>query len=149
MDCSPQGSAVHGILQARILEWVAISSSKGSSQRRDQTRDLPHCRQILYPLSHEGSCQVKVKVAPSRLTLCNPMDSSPPDSSDHRILQKEYCLFPVLQWMFPTQGSNPCLPHCRWLLYRLSEPPGKTFQLEEGENGNRPRTGMARPRLAG
>ena len=37
MDCSPPGSSVHGILQARILEWVAISSSRGSSQPRDQT----------------------------------------------------------------------------------------------------------------
>ena len=38
MDCSPPGSFVHGILQARILEWVAISFSRGSSQPRDQTR---------------------------------------------------------------------------------------------------------------
>ena len=37
MDCSPSGSSVHGIFQARILEWVAISSSRGSSQPRDQT----------------------------------------------------------------------------------------------------------------
>ena len=37
MDCSPPGSSVHGILQAGILEWVAISSSRGSSQTRVQT----------------------------------------------------------------------------------------------------------------
>ena len=37
MDCSPPGSSVHGILQARILEWVAISSSRGSSRPRDRT----------------------------------------------------------------------------------------------------------------
>ena len=37
MDCSPPSSCVHRILQARILEWVAISSSRGSSQARDQT----------------------------------------------------------------------------------------------------------------
>ena len=37
LDCSPPGSSVHGILQARRLEWVAISSSRGSSRRRDQT----------------------------------------------------------------------------------------------------------------
>ena len=36
MDCSPPGSSVHGIFQARILEWVAISFSKGSSQPRNQ-----------------------------------------------------------------------------------------------------------------
>ena len=36
MDCSPPGSSVHGILQARILEWVAIPFSRGPSQPRDQ-----------------------------------------------------------------------------------------------------------------
>ena len=35
MDCSPPGSSVHGIFQARILEWVAISFSRGSSRSRD------------------------------------------------------------------------------------------------------------------
>ena len=37
VDCSPAGSSVHWILQARILEWVAMSSSRGSSQLRDRT----------------------------------------------------------------------------------------------------------------
>ena len=37
MDCSLPGSSLHGILQARILEWVAISFSRGSSRPRDQT----------------------------------------------------------------------------------------------------------------
>ena len=37
MDCSPQDASVHGIFQARILEWVAISSSRGSSLPRDWT----------------------------------------------------------------------------------------------------------------
>ena len=38
MDCSPPGFSVHGILQARILEWVVISFSRGSSQPRDRTQ---------------------------------------------------------------------------------------------------------------
>ena len=38
VDCSPPGSYVHGILQARILEWVAISFSRGSSRPRDRTQ---------------------------------------------------------------------------------------------------------------
>ena len=38
MYCSPPGSPIHGTSQARILEWFAISSSRGSSQPRDQTR---------------------------------------------------------------------------------------------------------------
>ena len=37
MDCSPPGSSVHGILQARILEWIAMPSSRASSQPRDST----------------------------------------------------------------------------------------------------------------
>ena len=36
MGCSPRGSSVHGIFQTRILEWVAVSSSRGSSQSRDE-----------------------------------------------------------------------------------------------------------------
>ena len=36
-DCNPPGSSIHEILQARILEWVAIPSSRGSSQTRDGT----------------------------------------------------------------------------------------------------------------
>ena len=38
VDCSPPGSSVHGILQARILEWVAISFSRGSSQPKNRTQ---------------------------------------------------------------------------------------------------------------
>ena len=57
MDCSLPGSSVHEIFQARILEWVAISFSTGSSQPRDQTWVSLHCRQILYQLSYRGSPQ--------------------------------------------------------------------------------------------
>ena len=38
MDCSLPGSSIHGIFQARVLEWVAISFSRGSSQARDWTQ---------------------------------------------------------------------------------------------------------------
>jgi len=48
---------VHGILQARILMPVAFPFSRGSSQPRDQTQ-LPHCRWILYQLSHKGSPRI-------------------------------------------------------------------------------------------
>ena len=50
--CNPMDYAIHGILQARILEWVAFPFSRGSSQPRDQTL---HCRLILYQLSYQGS----------------------------------------------------------------------------------------------
>ena len=48
MDCNLPGSSVHGIFQARILEWVAISFSRGSSQPRDQTHVSYKNRQSLY-----------------------------------------------------------------------------------------------------
>ena len=80
MDCSPPGSSVHGIFQARILES---------------------------------------EVAQSCPTLCNPVDCSPPGSSVHGILQARIqgvgCHF-LLQGIFPTQGSNPGLLHCRQTL---------------------------------
>ena len=54
MECSLPGSYVHGILQARILEWAAIPFSRGSS-RLSSNPGLLHCRQIPYHLSHQGS----------------------------------------------------------------------------------------------
>ena len=61
MDCSPPGSSVHGILQARILEWVAVPfsiPSPGDLPNHQSNPGLPHCRQILYHLSHQGSPRV-------------------------------------------------------------------------------------------
>ena len=61
MDCSPLGISLHGISQAWILEWFAISFLRGSSWPRDQTLvscivgGLLHCRWILHWLSHQGS----------------------------------------------------------------------------------------------
>ena len=78
MDYSPKGSSVHGIIQARILEWVAIHFFKGSSWK--------------------GQWEVKVKVAKSRQTLCNPMDYAV-----HGILQAR-----ILEWVaFPFPGGLP------------------------------------------
>ena len=57
MDVSPPGSSVHGILQTRILEQVAISYSRGSSQPRDRTcSTFVSCigRQVLYLHHHLG-----------------------------------------------------------------------------------------------
>ena len=59
VDSSLPGSSVHGILQARILEWVAISFSRGSSQPRDRTCvSYVSCisGQVLHHQRHLGSC---------------------------------------------------------------------------------------------
>ena len=51
------------ILRARIPEWVAMPSSGGSSQHRDQTQVFLHCKKILYHLSHQGSPRILEWVA--------------------------------------------------------------------------------------
>ena len=61
MDYSPLGSSVHGISQARILEWVATSFSRGPSQPRDQTQVscISHIgRQILYHCATWEACSI-------------------------------------------------------------------------------------------
>ena len=55
MDYSLPGSSVHGILQARILEWVAISFSRGIFPTQGSNLCLLHCRLILYHLRHKES----------------------------------------------------------------------------------------------
>ena len=85
MDCSPPDSSVHGILQARILEWIAISFSRVSSQPRNQTR--VSClagrfftnwgKESLFTLNIPFNCQVKMQVQPS-LGICGGLIPRPP-----------------------------------------------------------------------
>ena len=56
MDCSSPGSSVHGISQARILKWVAISFSRESSWPRDRTHVSCFGRRLLYQQSHHQTC---------------------------------------------------------------------------------------------
>ena len=63
MDCSPPGSSVHEIFQARILEWVAISFSRGFPTQGSNP-GLLHFRQILYWLSYKGSLAWRILSIP-------------------------------------------------------------------------------------
>ena len=72
VNCSPPGSSVHRILLARILEWVAMPSSRGSSQPRDQTCVSCIGRWVLYHYHHLGSpsrCILHYFVSPLHLPL--------------------------------------------------------------------------------
>ena len=63
MDCSPPGCFVHGILQARLLDWFAMSTFRGSSLSRNWTQSLQshlHCSQILCYWHHLGSPSLSV-----------------------------------------------------------------------------------------
>ena len=57
MVCSQAGSSVHGILKARILEWVAHSLLQGIFPIQGSNLGLLHCRQTLYILRHQGRLQ--------------------------------------------------------------------------------------------
>ena len=92
-DYSLPGSSVRGILQVRILESES-------------------------------------EIAQSCLTLCDPIDCSRPGASVHEIFQKIVLEWKegsglegnhfLLQGIFPTQGLNRCLLHCKWILYHLA-----------------------------
>ena len=91
-------------------------------------------------------------VAQSCLTLCNPMDCSPPGSSVHGdSLGKNtgvVCCI-LLQGIFPTQGSNPGLLHYRWILYCLSNQgspgvlEGVAYPFSRGSSQSRNWTGVS------
>ena len=67
MDCSPPSSSVHGISQARILEWVAIPSSSGSFNPGIKAAFpvFPELQAILYHLSHQGKPFHQISAAKS------------------------------------------------------------------------------------
>ena len=75
---------------------------------------LPHCRWILYQLSHQGS---------------------------PRIL--EWVAYPFLQQIFPTQEWNQGLLHCRWILYQLSYQGSPPFLINSHKYNQSPMTGMS------
>ena len=121
MDCSLPGSSIHGIFQARVLEWVAISFSishtlycNGNTAYRNRFKRIlivhihvPHCTSSL-------SC-VRLFVIPWTVAHQAPLSMG--------IFQAR-----ILEWVSmtssrrssPTQRLNPGLPHCRPILYHLS-----------------------------
>ena len=177
MDCSPPGSSVHGILQARRLNCVAIPFSRGPSQPKDWTQisctagsfftvwatreaqiaemrvkqpssmspDTCHTQKStkFLNLRYPGfpSLTIISDVQIICLLCCKPSAScsavsdslwhhglySPSGSSVHGIFQARMleCCQALLQEIFPTQGSNLGLQHCRQI---LSEPPGKPLR---------------------
>ena len=133
MDCGPPGSSVHGILQTRILEWVTIPFIRGSSWPRDQSQvSCTACRFFTIWASREAHLHIYSciyiyqfsSVAQSCPTLCDSMDCSSSGSSVHGNSPDKITgvdCHALLQGIFQTQGSNPSLMHCRWILYHLSQ----------------------------
>ena len=95
MDYSPSGSSVHGILQARILEWVAVLFSRGSSQPRYRTQ-VSRIAVGFFTVWVTGKLKnvPAAKLLQSCPTLCDPIDGSPPGSPVPGILQAR-----TLEWV--------------------------------------------------
>ena len=90
---------------------AALENNLGVSQK------IKH-RVTMWP-SNSGLCLV----AQSCSTLCDPMDYNPPGSFVHGDSPGKntgVSCHALLQGIFPAQGSNPSLPHCRWILYHLN-----------------------------
>ena len=88
--CDAMDCILHGILQARIQEWVAFPFSRRSSQPREQTQ-----------VSHIAG---------------DPLPAEPQGKPKNTGVGSLF----LLQGIFPTQESNRGLLHCRWILYQLS-----------------------------
>ena len=118
--CNTMDYRVNGIFQARILEWVAVPFSRGSSQPRDRTRvsciagrfftswASREAQEYWSELSGMGKspCMcVHAKSLQLRLILCSPMDCSTPGSPAHGVFQAR-----ILEWVavpFSRGSSQP------------------------------------------
>ena len=130
MDCSPPGSSVDGDSPGKNTGVDSLSLLQGILLTQGSN---PCFLCLLYwqagslPLAPSGkpwiSYAVLCLVAQSCLTLCDPMDCSPPGSSVHRDSPGKNTgvgCQALLQGISSTQGSNPGLLHCRQILYQLS-----------------------------
>ena len=129
MDCSPPGSSVHEISQARILEWVALTVCRGSSRPRNltfascvyrtsQTRILewaaiPFSRIFLAQRLNTGLLHctqilyhLSHQGSPDSEALCDPMDCSPPGSSIQGISQTRILVWAAISSSRGSQVSH-------------------------------------------
>ena len=111
-DYSLSGSSVHRILQARILEWVAIPFSRASSWLRDLLC-LLHWQAGSLPLA---PCAAAAKLLQSCPALCDPMDYSPPGPTVPGLLQAG-----ILEWVaIPFSRASSWPRDQTWVSYIAS-----------------------------
>ena len=112
--CKSVDYTVHRILQARILEWVTVPFSRGSPQPRDRTQVSRiagrfFLKKIFFKYKF---IYFNWKLITLQYLQAEPQGKPKNTGVDCRSL---------LQGISPTQGSNPSLPHCRQILYRLKK----------------------------
>ena len=117
----------------------SLSLLQGLFSTQGLNPSLPHCRQILYQLSHKGSPRILEWVA----FPFSRGSSQPRDQTQESTLQAEPQGKPkntgvgslsLLQGIFPTQGSNPGVPHCRQILYQLSHKGDPSIRYGNGKS---------------
>ena len=108
LPAEPQGKPKNtGVGSLSLLQEIFLT--------QESNRSFLHCWQILYQLSYEGS----TSASESRSVMSDSLQPHRPWNSPGQnagVGSHSLC-----QGIFPTQGSNPGLPHCRWLLYQLSD----------------------------
>ena len=106
MACSPPASCVHGILQARILEWVAISSSRGFSWPRDWIRVSVFTSGLIYHIYDENnlSIQFSCSVVSDSLRPRDSQHARPPCPSPTPGVHSNSC--PSSRWCHPAISSS-------------------------------------------
>ena len=128
VDCSLSGSSIHGIFQARVLEWIAISLSKGSSQPRNWTRvSCIAGRRFTVWIPLKDNWLPKLKIL---MVFCGIYNievkfvaiiaKSIGEETEYPGQNTGVGSLSLLQEIFSTQELNPGLLHCRWILYQLS-----------------------------
>ena len=163
MDCSPPGSTVSGILQARIPEQAAISFSRRSSWPTDRTQ--VSCifsigRQILCHLSHQGSPRSLnnyssvQSVTQLCLTICDPMNRSTPGLPVHHQLPEftqthAHRVGDAIQPSHPLSSPSPPAPNpslhqglFQWVNSLHEVAKGLEFQLQHQSFQWTPRTDL-------
>ena len=140
MDCSPPDSSVHGILQVRILEKVAIPFSRGSTWPRDETQ-VSCIAGRLFTIWAARKLHIYVCCCfcgQSCPTLCDAMDCSLPGSSIHEILQAR-----ILEWValpssrgssWPRDWTRPRLLH---LLHSATYEAPRHYLVYRNNDGQR------------
>ena len=107
MDCSLPGSFVHGILQARILEWLAIPFSRGSSWPKDQTQVSWTAGRFFTIWAYQYQYQFSCSIVSYSLWPHEPQQARPPCPSPTSGIHPNPC--PLSRWCHPTISSSVVL----------------------------------------
>ena len=128
--CNPMDYRVHGVLQARILEWVAFLLPRGSSQPRDQTQVSRTAGRFFTSWATRQAQEFwsgwpihsPVALPDPRIKLGSPslQVDSLPAGPQGKPKNTGVGSLSLLQWIFLTQESNWGLLHCRRILYQLT-----------------------------